>query len=103
MATLTAYLAHSWRTPAELAGLSQDELASSLHFTAHDMSGSAGWTEVGSAEITVTLKSHADMVNDTITALREAKRELLAKAEAESTRIEGQIQKLLAITCEVQS
>lgn len=101
MATLTAYLVHSYMTPAELFSKSQDELAEQLSFTRHDMSSNESWREVGTAEITVTLKPHDEIVVDTIAALRKAQSLMLAKAHAESNRIDGEIQKLLAITNEV--
>ena len=101
MATLTAYLAHSYLTPADLIGKSPDALAAALSLAGDNMIGHPGWVKVGTAEVAVTLDSQDEIIVNTIAALRKAKRELLATAEAESTRLEGEIQKLLAITNEV--
>lgn len=67
-----------------------------------------GWTKdgyrlVGWADITVTLMPHEEMLQAAVESLREQKTAVLAQAQAEATRIEGEIQKLLAITFEAPS
>ena len=101
MATLTAYLAHSCLTPADLLGNTQEDLASRLTFSNTDMRDHSGWLDVGTAAIVVTLKSHDEIVVDTIAALRRTQSLMLARAQAEITRIDAEIGKLLAITNEV--
>lgn len=100
--TLRAYLAHSYRKPADLIGLTQEELAKALAFSPHDMSGTDGWIEVGEVHISsVTLKPHDQMVADTVAALRQQVQNIRAESELKAARLENEIQKLLAIGCEV--
>ena len=99
--TLTAYLISNYRKPAELARMKPAELAGALFYSPSDCIKVDGWIKVGTAEITVTLKPHEEMVIDTIAALRRTQSLMLAKAQAESTRIDAEIGKLLAITNEV--
>lgn len=84
--------------PLDMFGAAPLELINELGFSSIDMTGS-GWVRVGEAQITVTLLPIEQCMADTIAALRREQAELQAK----STRIEGEIQKLLAITCEVVS
>jgi hypothetical protein len=100
MATLTAYLTSGYRKPADLIGMKPAELASCLCYSEVDMRHH-NWIAVGTAEITVTLKPRDEMTVETIAALRKAQSLLLAKAQAESNRIDGEISKLLAICNEV--
>ena len=103
MATLTAYLTNGIYKPADLRSLAPAELATALFYASHDCGNISGWIEVGTAQITVSLKPHGEIVVDAIAALRQAQSLLLAKAQAESTRIDAEIGKLLAITCEVSA
>lgn len=61
----------------------------------------SGYTFVGTAEIQFTPISTDEMVANKVEALRAQKSATLAEAQAKATQIEGQIQKLLAIGCEV--
>lgn len=61
------------------------------------------WREymlVGEAEITITLFPHEDVLKGAVSGLRAQQKKVVADAQAESTRIERQIQSLLAITHE---
>lgn len=58
---------------------------------------SSGYTQVGTAEITVELIDREQMVSNKIAALREQAASIRAKATAECTKIEGQIQQLLCL------
>lgn len=60
----------------------------------------SGWISIGTAEITVTVNDHEALLKTQINALREAQRAIEAEASAKSTRIEQQIQSLLAIVYE---
>ena len=59
----------------------------------------AGWTEVGEATITVRLTFNQEqMVANKVDTLRAQVSKLRAEAEFEASRLEDQIQKLLAIS-----
>ena len=88
---------HSCIGPNELKSCDDDQLVRGLNYSTHDMS-SAGWVKVGEAEVTITLFGLDDIVHGQVDALKAMKKDVIAKAEAEATRIEGEIQKLLAIT-----
>lgn len=59
-----------------------------------------GYTLVGKATVVATISAGQDLVEAKVKALREEQRQIIADAQAKSTVIEGQIQKLLAITFE---
>lgn len=83
--------------PNELKSGSDDQLVRGLQYATPDMS-SSGWVKVGEVEVTITLFGLDDIVHGQVDALKAMKKEVIAKAEAEATRIEGEIQKLLAIS-----
>jgi hypothetical protein len=56
-----------------------------------------GYTQVGTAEITVELFDQNELVSNKIDALRNQAASIRAEATAKCTRIEGQIQELLCI------
>jgi len=101
--TVRAYLAHSYLKPADLFKLPQAELVQSLHITTADMSDSEGWIQVGTAEVHVTLTPLPDLTANTIRTLRAQVKTIRANAERKAMALEGEIQKLLAITNEVQA
>jgi allophanate hydrolase subunit 2 len=57
----------------------------------------SGWIAIGTAEITVTVNDHEALLKTQIDALRRTQKAIEAEASAKSTRIEQQIQSLLAI------
>ena len=59
-----------------------------------------GWTRVGDAEITIEVPDASTMIANKVEALKAQQRKLLGDAQAKATRIDAQIQKLLAITCD---
>ena len=61
------------------------------------------YTLVGTAEVTVTLASHADIVGAKVEALRAELQTVRAVAQSRANEIEGAIQNLMAITNEVTS
>lgn len=61
-----------------------------------DMTG-VGWVRCGTAEITLTIHDENEVIGNKIAALKATKTAILAKAEAEATRLEGKIQELLCI------
>lgn len=64
-----------------------------------DMSG-YGWTFVGNAEITLDVPDEKALIENKVAALREEAKLVKADATARVTQIEGQIQSLLAISCD---
>jgi len=81
-------------SPADLlAGKRLD----SIGFSSADMR-EYGWTEVGEAEVTITLQDQQTMVANKIDSLREEAKAIRAEAAAKVTRIEGQINDLLALS-----
>lgn len=56
-----------------------------------------GYVMVGTAAIEITLLPKKEVTSRAVASLREQKAHVLATAQAEATRIEGQIQSLLAI------
>lgn len=83
---------HQYR-PTDLLNADAVDMLNALGFSSHDMS-THGWVKVGDAHISVDLLPAEQCAADTIAALRREQGELQAKA----TQIEGEIQKLLAIT-----
>jgi hypothetical protein len=59
-----------------------------------------GWTFVGEAEVSVQVPDEKTLIDNKVAALREEAKLIRAEATANVTRIEGQIQSLLAITCD---
>ncbi len=100
MPKINAYLAHSYRKPADLIGLDQEELTRALSFTAHNMDGAEHWVRVGTAEVTVTLHPMSEITANAIASLRQELQNVRAEAQMKATQIEGQIANLLAITCD---
>ena len=56
-----------------------------------------GYIMVGTARIEIELLPAKEMTEKAVSTLRKQKEQVLATAQAEATRIEGQIQSLLAI------
>lgn len=81
--------------PAELAELKD---ATELHFSNCDMT-SSGWTYIGTATISVEVITDTEtLVANKVEALRGEVQKIRAEAQVQVTRLEDQIQKLLAIT-----
>jgi hypothetical protein len=58
---------------------------------------SAGYTFVGEAEITVEIPDEKTLVDNKVAALRNERASVLAEARMKATKIDGQINDLLAI------
>lgn len=88
--------AHPEKTPAhEFTLTGKDSLkkdGSLTGFWAKD-----GYLLVGTARIEIDLMPPKEVTKHAIVTLRQQKENVLAAAQAEATRIEGQIQSLLAI------
>ena len=94
---------HCEFTLEDYATKDAQELAQRLSYwpTHWDIDG--GGSLVGTAEVTITLHDADDLIANKVAALRAEKAQTLAEAEAKATRLERQIQQLLAITHEVQA
>lgn len=57
-----------------------------------------GYIQVGTADIDITLLPHKQMMTSAVASLRKQKEAVIATAQMEATKIEAQIQSLLAIT-----
>lgn len=68
----------------------------SLTFSNQDMS-ECGWTQVGTAEISVTLLEDSEILSGKLSSLDEAEKRVKADAQNKLTEIERQRQQLLAI------
>ncbi len=95
MKTITGTIG-AWLTDYRIALNADPSDFSELTFSTVDMEH-CGWLKVGDAEITVTLRDPNEITSGKIAVLNEAKRLVNAEAEAQITRIESQIQSLLAI------
>jgi len=84
---------YSSLTPADL----ENGRVAGLIYTDADMK-SDGWTLVGTATITVSLVDKDTLIQNKVAALREEAKAIRADATEKVTRIEGQIQNLLAIS-----
>lgn len=99
-ATLGVYISkYSELTPANIHNASNEDLAKGTALFAFN--GPKEWTRVGTAQVTFSLDCYQDMVASKVQALCAEQKEVLAEAQATSTRIEEQIQSLLAIANEV--
>jgi hypothetical protein len=86
-------------SPADLASRDGSELMGKVHLCPHSMPSE--YARIGSATVTVTFNSTDDIVTGRVDALQAEQRRLKGEAEAAVTKLERQIQRLLAITHEV--
>lgn len=95
------WLNSEWYGPVEIKR-DGGEAINHLTYTDINMSSSGGaYVCIGTAEITLDLVDEATMVDGKVEALRAEVKSIKAKAEMESTALEGKIQQLLAICNEV--
>lgn len=87
-------------TPNDYATANGQTLARGLAYWPTDFTLDSGFSKVGTAEVTITLHDPDDLIANKVAALKAEKTQTLADAEAKATRIERQIQQLLAITHE---
>jgi hypothetical protein len=85
--------------PKELAESDGERLVNGFQYGSHDMTGS-GWTRIGEAQVHITLKSTDEILLSKVDALKAQKTKLQAETQEEITRIDEQIQNLLAISYE---
>lgn len=92
---------HQYSSYAPGSDMNDQQVINNLSFSNQDMK-TGGWTYAGEAEITVTLVDEKTLVDNKVEALREEAKAIRAEATAKVTRIEGQIQSLLAISCDAE-
>ena len=93
----------AWMTPYNTLNADQlrdPKCVQQLSYSHHNMA--PAWVKVGTAEITVTLETDANITNGAITALRAEQQQVRADAEMKAQQIERRIQTLLAITMDVE-
>ena len=93
----------AWMTPYNTLNADQlrdPKCVQQLSYSHHNMAPE--WVKVGTAEITVTLETDANITNGAITALRAEQQQVRADAEMKAQQIERRIQTLLAITMDVE-
>ena len=91
---LSKYSAHK---ASELHALDHDALLKATHLTPAEWPTNEGYTLVGTAEAQVTLFPPAECISRQVASLRSEQTKLRAESEAAVTRIEKQINSLLAI------
>lgn len=74
-----------------------------LSYIDYDMSKSAGWVKIGTAEITLNLISDDQMVANKVESLKTEIQTIRATSENAITQLQAKIQSLLALTNEVKS
>ena len=104
--TVTAALSvltspYSSLTPEDFATAPADRIASGVVFWTPECGIPEGYSLVGAGEITFTLHDRDSIIASKVEALKAEKTQTLAEAQAKATRLESQIQQLLAITHEV--
>jgi len=86
-------------SPADLASADGNALLGKVHLCLNGMPSE--YARIGTATVTVTFNSTDDIVSERVDALKAEQRRLKGDAEAAVTKLERQIQSLLAITHEV--
>jgi hypothetical protein len=103
MTTIYLHLSpYSGKTPADLIGMSQEQLSGLLHYSAVDKVGGeylgVPYMNVGAAECgAIQLHAPAEIVATTVATMRARQQTVRAEAQLECTRIDTAISKLLAI------
>jgi hypothetical protein len=103
MAKINAYLTYggiAGQKPQDLQKMDQESLASLLALTAQDMSGATDWVLVGTANVTIDLFPADEQIERQAEALRAQITKHRADSQLKLAQLEGELQKLLAITCE---
>ena len=93
----------AWMTPYNTLNADQLRDPKCIHqlsYSHHNMAPE--WIKVGTAEVTLTLETDADITNNAIAALRVEQQQVRADAEIKAQKIERRIQTLLAITMDVE-
>lgn len=99
--TVSAWLP-DWKV--EYAGAPEQVPASELAYCHIDSSmDRQGWLRVGTAEITVTFCPSAEMTERAAEGIREQMREAAGKYHAMQAELQARLDKLLAITNEVDA
>jgi len=97
-ATLMAYLSpYSHITPEQLATPGAISSMVFINEGNSDYFTKQGYTYVGTALIEVDVLEHKEIISNKVEALREEIKSTRASAQAKVTKLEGQIQNLMAI------
>ena len=97
-ATVGAYINAKYNSMTSvLSGTPENAVSDMIFYEAPNGKAPEDWTLVGSAEVTVTLIDEGQINAAQVSALVAEKRRIQAECELAVTRIDGQIQSLLAI------
>lgn len=83
--------------PNELASLEDSKLIERLTFSREHMKGYEGWVYVGDATVTIEIIDTQEIVAGQVQSLEAQKQKVMADSQLAITRIDRQIQQLLAI------
>lgn len=87
-------------TPQEMHTADSAKVADALQVWPTSWGRQAGYSLVGTAEVTMTLHDMDAVISNKVESLKEEKQRVIADAQAKATKLESQIQQLLAITYE---
>lgn len=76
-----------------------DQAISCIQMTNHDMT-EQGWTQIGTASVTITLQDDDAIVGNQVATLRKELQAARAEAHMREQSITDRINNLLAITCD---
>lgn len=93
-----AWFAGSTYGPEDLNGMSDEVLGRVVAYSSNLNMAEHGWSLIGDAEITLHVEDEDTLIANKVQGLRGELARVRAESQAKETRIEEQIQKLLAIT-----
>lgn len=100
-ATLKAWTANEWDNIDRVADLTAagepDRALGAMVYTNHDMTSQEGWTEVGTAEITVTFHPREDLQAKELAGLHAQLQKVRAENQQRENYILDRISQLQAI------
>lgn len=95
-ATVPAWITSNYFDPKTLVDGEPGRVIDGVGYSSLDMS-THGWVKCGTAEITLTIDDPREVIDSKVTALQAQKKSVMAKAQMELNKLEGQIQELLCI------
>jgi len=94
---ICAYATYAKLGPEELKSEDGQKLVQVLSFAGDHMKGHEGWVYVGDATVTVEIIDTQEIVAGQVQSLEAQKQKVMADSQLAITRIDRQIQQLLAI------
>ncbi len=100
--TVKAWITNEWVNTQDIKELAadghNDKALDKMSYSAHDMTGVAGWIEVGTAEVTVTFIDEDSIKLKLVEGLNKQIQDVQAEAEMKVRGIKEKIHNLMAIT-----